>query len=202
TFYSITEYSQRYQKPKRGDWFNPYSKDSEHYQEVEDFYNYAFTTFENLIDKLHSEMLKDFKKKNPNVKGKDLKKEEAALLKLAFEDARYVLPLSMYTQLGMSANGRAWRDGLSKLDASMYPEIVSLKEDLKKEISTVLPVLLKHADASDYQNKIFNKSKSAIDTSLNVLSSDYDDIFIIDTPNETTALKEILSLVLMEENNI
>lgn len=163
TFLSITEYSQRYQKPERGKWHNPFSaisvgqpldKPSLH-EKLEDFYNKAFDKFELLIEAVYTHLKKEFvhsdeyKAIEHDTKAVDRKLN--ALMKLAFEDARYALPLSMHTQLGMTANGRAWRDALATLGNSGHAESVKLADDIRTEVTKVLPVLLKYATPSQYQ---------------------------------------------------
>lgn len=177
TFLSITEYSQRYQKPERGKWHNPFSailvghplnKPSLH-EIVEEFYEKAFDAFENLIDGVYKHLKEDYHKSNKYKElkkrqkendtdidaltqiDKELKADYNALKKLAFEDARYVLPLAMHTQMGMTANGRAWRDAIAFLGNSDHVESRKLSHDLRTEITKVLPVLLKYAEPSQYQ---------------------------------------------------
>jgi thymidylate synthase ThyX len=161
-FYAITEYSQRYQKPQRGQWFNPFEQSVSHsgptrdmiqnpdWLEYEAFMNECFDVFEDLIRGVYMHLTKG--NIHPAVDGK-VNPINTIAMKQAFEDARYALPLAMYTQLGMTANGRAWRDGISNLYASDYPEVIGMTDKLKREITKVLPTLLKHAEPSEYQIK-------------------------------------------------
>lgn len=198
TFLSITEYSQRYQKPKRGDWHNPFKKNTKDYKKFEEFMNEAFDTFETLITELHKYLIN---KETDNGSKKISEKRSKQLEKLAFEDARYVLPLAMYTQLGMTANGRAWRDALSVLGSSDYKESVELQKELKKEISKVLPTLLKYADPSSYQ-MVSRKNKSELFKSFinSIYSYTYDaNVKLLQVESEQDALYKIISLFLVEE---
>lgn len=192
-FLSITEYSQRYQKPRKGEWFNPFPKDSEAHQKVEAHFEFLFDTFEELIVVIHSDLdEKHFIKTGK----KPTESESCANQKLAFEDARYILPLAMFTQLGMTANGRAWRDALATLGTSVYPESRQLAQDVKTEISKVLPVLLKHSEPSAYQKVA---AKTLRDTYTRK-SNNSDKVYakLLATVPEQVALNEILARYIVE----
>lgn len=173
-FLSITEYSQRYQKPARGNWFNSFEAGSDNWKKLESLYGELFTKFESLIECVYTnlkrvytesaeygEIMDAIKALDPEKNeahkakhealNKKITRELAALEKLAFEDARYVLPLAMHTQLGVSANARSWADVIRKMDASYLPESNQIAESLRTEISKVLPTLLRHSTASNYQ---------------------------------------------------
>lgn len=198
-FYSITEYSQRYQKPKRGDWYNPFPRFVSHngptrdmkenpaWHEYEAFMNECFDVFEKLIEGVYTHLQNEFLVKHGRLPEKH---EDAALEKLAFEDARYALPLSMYTQLGMTANGRAWRDGISKLlSTSDYPEVIELAEKIKREVSKVLPTLLKHAEPSQYQAA--SKKRISARFPRTFKKGITETVTLLSYPDETNALRQI-----------
>ena len=216
-FLSITEYSQRYQKPERGSWHNPikindsdYTGDPEFsaHQKVEEFYHRAFTSFENLIEGVYTHLKKEFVFSDEYKEIKDDQKKVDqqlnALMKLAFEDARYVLPLAMHTQLGMTANGRAWRDTLAKMDTSDHLESVSLADDLRLEITKVLPVLLKYASSSQYQRNSKNRVKHMLKSSngshgrpVGAIPS----VSLKTVQNETNLIDEIIALLLVKKED-
>lgn len=147
-FLSITEYSQRYQKPERTKWHNPFT--GEIHETVEKHFNMLFDTFEFLVKELHEYL--DLKHAE-ETGAKPTTRESFANQKLAFEDARYILPLAMHTQLGITANGRAWRDGLAVLGTSKYEESQEIARKTVNEVSKILPTLLKYAQPSEYQEK-------------------------------------------------
>lgn len=172
-FLSITEYSQRYQKPVRGNWYNPFNVGTTESGALDKSFNMLFDKFEKLIECVYTDLKRKYveseeyqnlmlakiplDKENPahqaKLEGieKQITRKLAALEKLAFEDARYVLPLAMHTQLGVSANARSWADVIRKMDASYLPESREIAESLRTEISKVLPTLLRHSTASNYQ---------------------------------------------------
>jgi thymidylate synthase ThyX len=204
TFLSITEYSQRYQKPKRGDWHNPFinlkgKKEAVLSDKFEEFLNKAFDYFELLIEGVYTHLKKQFvfsdEYKELEEKGdtKAIDRKLSALEKLAFEDARYVLPLAMYTQLGMTANGRAWRDGLAKLGVSDYPEVRQMADDIRTEITKVLPVLLKYATPSDYQKYAAKKAKSIFKPAFSI-EERQPKVRILNIDSEYKALNDIYAI--------
>ncbi|HWP93910.1 MAG TPA: FAD-dependent thymidylate synthase [Thermodesulfobacteriota bacterium] len=147
-YLSFTEYSQRYQKPQKGDFYVPEElKDKpsllEEYIELN---NYLYGTYVQINDKLY-----DYLKRNVAVpKGGDEKAHLRALEKIAFEDARYALSLATYTNLGMTANARAIEDSLTKLLSNKYPEARRKAEEIKKEVTFSVPTLVKYANENKY----------------------------------------------------
>jgi thymidylate synthase ThyX len=211
TFLSITEYSQRYQKPRRGEWHNPFinlkgKKEAGLADKIEEFFNKAFDNFELLIEGVYTHLKKQFvfsvEYKELEAKGdtKAIDQKLNALEKLAFEDARYVLPLAMYTQLGMTANARAWRDGLAKLGVSDYPEVREMAEQIRTEISKVLPVLLRHATPSDYQMYAAKKAKALFKPAFPI-EERQPRVRILNIDSEDKALNEVYALWRLKYGN-
>jgi thymidylate synthase ThyX len=202
-FYSITEYSQRYQRPERGEWHNPFpiqtDKSYTMWDQYEEFMHKAFDTFETLIDGVYSHLLNNATD-HGNLTISTQQSE--ALKKLAFEDARYVLPLSMHTQLGMTANGRAWRDGIAKLGTSDYPEVTKMADDLRTEITKVLPVLLKYATPSKYQINSKKRINAALKHTPNLKVFSTTNVKVMNIDSEIHAINEIIALMLVEEGNL
>ncbi len=199
TFLSITEYSQRYQKPERGKWHNPIDDNNQTIGfAVEDFYNKTFDVFEQLIKEVHDYLIQKEQKETGEVLSIKRIKE---LEKLAFEDARYVLPLSMHTQLGMTANGRAWRDALAVLGNSKHKESVKLADDLREEITKVLPVLLKYATPSQYQINS-NKRMSSTFTRKSKESYDRTLVQLHSVETEEASINNIIALLKQKYENM
>jgi|GEM_PF-450119 len=191
SFLSITEYSQRYQKPERGQWHNPIDKESENIRiTVEEFFHKAFDAFEQLIKGVFEYLKKTYPEEKDSV-----------LEKLAFEDARYVLPLSMYTQLGMTANGRAWRDALAVLGNSKHKESQKLAEDIRTEISKVLPVLLKYATPSQYQRNSKKRMETHF-TERNTITASSKSAVLSSVKMESEIIAHIIALLLMKHEDL
>ncbi|SFS65260.1 FAD-dependent thymidylate synthase [Marininema halotolerans] len=148
TFNSFTEYSQRYQRPKRGQFFTPlelknHPSAKESYLTLQEK---AYDTYEALLDGLIPYLTTTL----PQEEGENERRFRSRVEKIAFEDARYVLTLATSTSLGMSGNGRALRDTIVRLLSSSHQESQNLARQLEKEISQVIPTLLKHVRPNDY----------------------------------------------------
>ncbi|MCY9186484.1 FAD-dependent thymidylate synthase [Bacillus halotolerans] len=207
SFLSITEYSQRYQKPKRNEWHNPIKSNSKIHKEVEAFYNAAFDAFENLVDGVYTHLKKKFvdSAEYQDIKDdqKAVDKKLDALMKLAFEDARYVLPLAMHTQLGMTANGRAWRDSLASFNNSRHEESQQIADSIRTEISKVLPVLLKYSTPSQFQR---NSQKRMETFFLCPHEKKYQlkhpDVQLLDVQSEEKAINTIIACLKQHYSNL
>ncbi len=148
TFNSFTEYSQRYQRPQRGQIYTPVElkKNQEASKLFHQLNEHAFDTYEKLLTKLIEYLHHNL----PPHQGESKRRHQLRIEKIAFEDARYVLTLATLTSLGMTGNGRALRDTLVRLLSSRHHESRQLALEMEREISKVIPTLLKHVKPSDY----------------------------------------------------
>ena len=106
-YLSFTEYSQRYQKPEKGDFFIPSELAQGHSLKNDyiELNNHLYDIYAELNDKLF-EYLKDTV---PTPDGTEERIHLRALEKIAFEDARYALSLATFTNLGMTGNAPGHR---------------------------------------------------------------------------------------------
>ncbi|HVY55774.1 MAG TPA: FAD-dependent thymidylate synthase [Thermodesulfobacteriota bacterium] len=147
-YLSFTEYSQRYQRPVRGDFYVPRELDQkkslrEEYRKLNDD---LYTAYSGLNEKL----LAYLKKAEPAPEGTDERAHLRALEKIAFEDARYALTLATFTNLGMTANARAIEDSLTKLLSNEYEEVRRRAGEIKEEVRFSVPTLVKYANENSY----------------------------------------------------
>lgn len=142
-FLSLTEFSQRYQKPQKGGWHNP-AQDEEMKARFEDYFSRLFKVYDELVLKLTDHHIKNGMEKN-------------VAEKVAFEDARYVLPLAMHSQLGAKVNGRALSETLQQMNASADKEVRDLADKIQQEAQKVLPTLIRHVEPSPLQKQYFNE---------------------------------------------
>lgn len=147
-YLSFTEYSQRYQKPKKGDYYVPHRIRSGNalYKEYNDLCNLQYDTYQ----KLNSILIEHLKKTVPVPGEIEEDTHYRALEKVAFEDARYALNLATFTNLGLTANARAIEDSLSRLLSSKYDEVRKRAEEIKKEVRFSVPTLVKYAERNNY----------------------------------------------------
>lgn len=149
-YLSFTEYSQRYQKPLRGDFYTPVEVSNKSSLNKE-FQKLSLDIYDVYIE-LHNALISYLKKNSSS--------PDNVLEKIAFEDARYALNLSTYTNLGMTANARAIEDALTVLLSSKYPEVRSRADEIKQEVGFSVPTLIKYASEKEYITKtrdIFEK---------------------------------------------
>lgn len=139
-FLSLTEFSQRYQKPTLGSWHNP--GEGKLHEKFEDYFSRLFKVYEELVTKLTAYHIENGMQKN-------------AAEKIAFEDARYVLPLATYSQLGAKVNARALADVLRNMKASTHKEINDIADRIHEESTKVLPTLIRHVEPSDYMKQYY-----------------------------------------------
>lgn len=147
-YLSFTEYSQRYQKPKKGDFYVPEELEGKPslLREYAELNNYLYDIYVKINDKLYEFL----KREIPIPKETDEKTHQRALEKVAFEDARYALSLGTYTNLGMTGNARAIEESLTKLLSSKYTEARKRAEEIKKEVRFSVPTLVKYANENRY----------------------------------------------------
>ena len=139
-YISVIEYSQRYQKPKLGGFHIPEELGGflELRGEYIQYQNEQYRRYEKLLEIWgeHHGGRKEGKKE-------EKKEGKREFLKRSYEDARYVLPLGVYTSLGLTSNGRAMEDCLNILMASEYGELRRRGLEMRVEVQKQLPTLIK-----------------------------------------------------------
>jgi flavin-dependent thymidylate synthase len=107
-----------------------------------------------LMDRLFTEYEESFrallmlhKKEQPQLKARELEC-------LAKEDARYILPLSTKTQMGMTMNARSLEILLRRLSNNPLLEAKELKDKLINAVKPICPSLIRHTEADGYDINI------------------------------------------------
>lgn len=207
-YLSFTEYSQRYQKPQKGDFYVPESliKRPDLHTEYMGLNDKIYDIYADLNTKLFDYL----KQSVPVPEGKDEKAHLRALEKVVFEDARYALNLATFTNLGMTANARAIEDTLSDLLSSNYPEAVQRAGEIKQEVRFSVPTLVKYANENKYIKETREDFENLINLNTNDRSSVYDksNIKLLDwtgrefsNPQET-ALDKIVAAILFKHSDL
>lgn len=197
SFNSFTEYSQRYQRPKVGDYYIPEELDS--YPEAKESYinlqDKAFATYEKLFEKLLSFLTENIAPES----GESDKRYRLRLEKIAFEDARYVLTLATLTNLGMTGNGRALRDTLVRLLSSPYRESNELARAMEQEISKVIPTLLKYVRPNEYLVQTRTKLQQVLEEPEEEYRASGPVAQFLQLPDYETALQQLMLDLLISE---
>ncbi len=126
---SFTEKSQRYVKFKNS-FYTPkeIKSNKKLLKEYIIFCNNAFFLYKDIIDKCKKENIQSDK---------------------INEDARYVLPLSTYTQFGMTVNGRTLEYMISYLNSQNIYELNFLAKKLYKNAYGLAPSIIKYTKGKD-----------------------------------------------------
>ncbi len=163
---SFTEKSQRYVTLK-GDYVIP---DEIKGSSLEKRYTEFVDNQNRLYEKLYKKTTKYLEK----IHFEGTRRE---LLGKAKEDARYVLPLSTETQMGMTINARSLEHLLLRLDKTDLEEAKELKQLLEKEVKAITPSLIKYTTADEYlsEKRIFESVKSDFDENQVTLLSATDE---------------------------
>lgn len=140
-YWSYIEYSLRYNPPK--DFVIPTELDAnpELRADYIAFCQFAFSQYEKLQKEFQALLAERYPEES-----------DAAIKKLAFENARNVLPLSTKANMGLAVNLRAFCDGLSELmcHEAYSSEIAETAILMKEEGEIVSPGMVRHADATPY----------------------------------------------------
>lgn len=112
-------------------------------QPYKELMNALFAEYENSFN----ELCKLYAKTKPQLKPKE---REA----LAKEDARYILPLSTKTQMGVTLNARSLENLLRRLSKSPLKEAAELKELIYSKVYQIAPSLIRYTENDDYSGSI------------------------------------------------
>jgi thymidylate synthase ThyX len=215
-YLSFTEYSQRYQRPEKGDFYVPdeIKKVPSLLNEYIELNNVLYDIYAKINDNLF-----EYLRMNSQVPdGREEKAHLRAIEKMAFEDARYALNLATLTNLGMTANARAIEDTLTKLLSNKYPEARRRAKEIKEEVRFSVPTLVKYADENRYireTNQELNHTASSFFNS--VQKNNKDDgrpttedraVRLLDwtgkeTPNaEVNAIMKMVNAILFEHSDL
>ncbi len=92
---------------------------------------------------------------------------ERAIKARALDDARFCLPFSTLTNLGVSGNGRAYIDLIQKLNSSGIPELSHVAESLYLELRTEFPNLIDNAvSRHGKESQEFNMARDHLETTF------------------------------------
>ena len=208
-YLSFTEYSQRYQKPEKGDFYVPeeINKVPSLLKEYNELNHFVYDTYV----KINNNLFEFLKTNFPVPEGREEKTHLRAIEKIAFEDARYALNLATLTNLGMTANARAIEDTLAKLLSSKYPEARRRAREIKEEVRFSVPTLVKYADENKYIKETNEELHHLANSYLSPVKSDKRNasgVRLLDwtgknTPNaEESAAMKIINSILFEHSDL
>jgi thymidylate synthase ThyX len=153
---SYTEKSTRYQVFDKEKYYKP-SKimDSELGDIYQETMDYIYDTYNSLF-----EPMKEFiNKKYPKQPGENDRAYAATNKARACDNTRYMLPTATLTNLGMTANARAFEHAIVKLLSHPLEEMQEIGSSLKEHALRVIPTLIKFANENKYIKAAAEKTK-------------------------------------------
>ncbi|MCX7944190.1 MAG: FAD-dependent thymidylate synthase [Deltaproteobacteria bacterium] len=139
---SYTEKSQRYIKLGE-DFVIPDGLNNKLENEFTTFIKDSFSLYEEIF-----KTLLPLIKERKSYKNEELKKRD--IEGLAMEDARYVLPLAVTTQLGLTANARNIEYIIKILASSPFAELQKLSKSIFNETIKYTPSLIRYTEPEKY----------------------------------------------------
>ena len=144
---SYTEKSTRYQVYDKDTYLKPErlmaSELGELYEETADYLMETYT-------ELSGCMPEYFKKKNPQDKETPDALYNMRIKNMSCDACRYLLPVSVLTNLGMTANARVIEGAIIKLLTHPLEELQEMGEKIKRAALEVTPTLVKYTEYNDY----------------------------------------------------
>jgi len=150
---SYTEKSTRYQVITKDLIYVP-NFDEENRTLYLETVEYLFNSYNLAIEKF----IKYFETVEP--KNEQNQKKRKMIIKLrAIDNARFLLPLSTYANVGITINARSLEYMLTKLFSNPLNELKEIATEIKKHGEKEVPTLIKYANESKYLSKINNVIK-------------------------------------------
>ncbi len=153
---SYTEKSTRYQVFDKTRYYKPKKiMDSEVgklYEETSDFIMDTYTG-------LFPTMIEFMKKKYPKKEDEPDNVYEVRIKNKALDNLRYLLPVSILTNLGVTINARQLEHATCKLLTHPLDEMNEIGQEIKEAALKVTPTLLKHVAPIEYQKRADSELK-------------------------------------------
>jgi len=157
---SYTEKSSRYQAFNQGYYHTPVELNNNNalLKVYIDTCNYLFHTYKEISDKLKSYLENELPRRNQE-------RDSSYNLRIhreATDTARFLLPSSALTNVGVTMNARSWEHAIRKLLSSHLEEERELGVLLKENGQKITPTLIKYAERNEYL--VLSQNNSEHDT--------------------------------------
>jgi len=157
---SFTEKSQRYIKIENG-YYIPDNFDNALKETYKKTNNSLFYYYQEIYEKI-----KNYLKNKYSQNWESLPNKRDVLNK-AKEDARYVLPLSTYSQMGMTINARSLEYIIKKLKSSRLQENRNIGTEIFQKINYYTPSIIKYTNPENYDIKRIDEINKWISQKIN-----------------------------------
>ncbi|MCK4634729.1 MAG: FAD-dependent thymidylate synthase [Candidatus Aenigmarchaeota archaeon] len=166
---SFTEKSSRYQLFDRNRYYKPKnlmaSSLGKVYQETAD---YILDTYNSLFPT----MIDFWKKKYPQPEDVSDKLYQVQLKNKVLDVLRYMLPVSVLTNLGMTVNARNLEHVIVKMLSHPLEEMRGIGEEIKEAALKVTPTLVKYTKYNDYMGETYSAMEKVAEEKLGIVSGD------------------------------
>ncbi len=143
---SYTEKSTRYQVLTKELTYTP-ELEGEYREKYLETIEFLYSKYNEAIEKL----TKYFERAEPQG---DPKKREADIKLKVIDNARFLLPLSTYANVGVTVNTRALKHMISKMLSHPLEEVKTIGEQMKEAAKKVIPTLIKQTEKSEYLERV------------------------------------------------
>ncbi|MDP2750909.1 MAG: FAD-dependent thymidylate synthase, partial [Nanoarchaeota archaeon] len=144
---SYTEKSTRYQVFDINRYYRPVKiMNSKHAELYVNTCNMLIDVYTEMFPK----MLAFVKSKNPKTDDVDQNLYEVRMKAKALDNVRYILPVGVLTNLGLTINARQLEHAITKLISSPLDEMKEIGVEIKEAALKVTPTLVKYANYNEY----------------------------------------------------
>lgn len=163
---SFTEKSTRYQKIERGNYFIPPEiTNNSHRIMYQNTVDALFDAYNSIIDKTKPYICNLY----PRRENESDEMWDKRIRSKYIDVARFVLPSSVYANVGITANGRVLEYLINKLLSSPLSEVVELGKEIKRVSVAEIPTLVKYAQESDYMSSLYSDIEKELNSVIPVI---------------------------------
>jgi len=192
---SFTEKSTRYQVFNRERYYKPRKIMESEFRDVyEETCDFIMDTYNKLIPK----MIEFMKNKYPKKQQENERFYEVKIKNKALDVLRYMLPVSILTNLGMTVNARELRNVIKKLKSHSLEEMKEIGKAIENASRKELPTLSTDIKEDSYLKEVSQKLESFAKERINV-SEEREKVKLVEYDKD--ALNKVLTSLLYRFSN-
>ena len=174
---SYTEKSSRYQIFHEDDFYFPQKIED---SELKQFYSQEMKFLvKNYLD-FYEKILNYLKTKETKKEDEEEAKFEARLRPIALDTARFIMPVAMSANVGVTMNARCLEYAITKMLSHPLGEVQDLGKDIKKVSQSALPTLVKYAQPNIYLMETEKALKKIANKDIKEKSRDQTNVILVD----------------------
>ncbi|MDZ7798537.1 MAG: FAD-dependent thymidylate synthase [Patescibacteria group bacterium] len=174
---SYTEKSSRYQIFNSDDFYFP---DNMANSKLGDYYKESMKFLIKNYLSLYKEVLEHLKKQNKKTIDETDEKFERRLRPVALDSARFIMPVAMLANVGMTMNARCLEHAISKMLSHPLEEVQNLGKDIKRVSEGALPTLVKYAQPNIYMMETEKTLRKLSQKHCSNKSDDASEVVLVD----------------------